>query len=75
MLILENRYDPADEQIEDYVQMYIEWGHLALFGAAAPGILVLAFITNFIETRTDGYAPFHAHTQIHKHRDCAFFTC
>jgi hypothetical protein len=33
----------------------VQWGYLALFGAAAPGVVCLAFITNFLETRSDGY--------------------
>jgi hypothetical protein len=38
----------------DYIELYIQWGYLTLFGAAFPAAAVLAATTNFIETRTDG---------------------
>ena len=41
-------------QIMDYIELYIQWGYLTLFGAAFPVSSLLAATTNFIETRTDG---------------------
>ena len=41
--------------MKDYLQLYVQWGYLALFGAATPGVALFAFVTNFLETRTDGF--------------------
>ena len=37
-----------------FLGRYIQWGYLTLFGAAFPACTLLACITNFTETRTDG---------------------
>jgi len=49
-----DRYDASSNLIFDYIELYIQWGYLALFGASAPIVVVFALITNFIETRADG---------------------
>jgi hypothetical protein len=38
----------------DYIELYIQWGFLVLFGAACPVVVSFACFTNFVETRTDG---------------------
>ena len=49
-----DRYDASSNLIFDYIELYIQWGYLALFGASAPIVVVFTLITNFIETRADG---------------------
>ena len=39
---------------QDYIELFIQWGYLTLFGAAFPAAVCFAGLTNFIETRTDG---------------------
>lgn len=47
-------YDPQKELILDYIELFIQWGYLVLFGAAQPLVVLFACITNYVETRTDG---------------------
>jgi hypothetical protein len=49
-----SRYDPTDELVMDYIELYVQWGYLTLFGSAFPVSVALAALTDFIETRTDG---------------------
>jgi len=49
-----SRYDPTDELVMDYIELYVQWGYLTLFGSAFPVSVALAAITDFVETRTDG---------------------
>jgi hypothetical protein len=49
-----SRFDASTNLVFDYIELFIQWGYLALFGASAPIVVVLALITNFIETRSDG---------------------
>ena len=48
------KYDPTVELVMDYIELYIQWGFLVLFGAACPVVVSFACFTNFVETRTDG---------------------
>ena len=47
-------YDPSRELVMDYIELYIQWGYLVMFGAAFPAAIFFAGLTNFTETRTDG---------------------
>jgi hypothetical protein len=47
-------YDPTRELVLDYIELYIQWGYLTLFGSACPVVVALACFTNYLETRTDG---------------------
>jgi len=38
----------------DYIELYVQWGFLTLFGSAFPLVVVFALLTNYAETRTDG---------------------
>lgn len=49
-----SRYDPTDELVMDYIELYVQWGYLTLFGSAFPVSVALAAVTDFVETRTDG---------------------
>lgn len=48
------KYDPSTSLVQDYIELYIQWGYLVLFGAACPIVVVLACFTDYVETRTDG---------------------
>jgi hypothetical protein len=52
-------YDPTSELILDYIELYVQWGYLTLFGASCPIVIVFAAITNMVETRTDGVKLFN----------------
>ena len=43
----------------DYTELFVQFGYLALFGAAFPLVFAFAVATNHIETRTDGYKLLH----------------
>jgi hypothetical protein len=49
-----SNYDPTSELIMDYIELYVQWGYLTLFGASCPLVVLFAWITNMVETRTDG---------------------
>lgn len=57
--LLMEKYDPAADLIMDYAELYVQFGFLTLFGAAFPFTAAFGFITDFVETRTDGYKLFH----------------
>ena len=46
------------------IELYVQWGFLALFGAACPAVIVFACATNYIETRTDGYKLFNDYRRV-----------
>jgi len=48
----------------DYIELYVQWGFLVLFGSAFPCTTFLAFATNFIETRTDGAKLFNDYRRV-----------
>jgi len=52
-LLLES-YDPTVNLVNDYIEMFVQWGYLCLFGAVCPIVFLLAFLTDYMETRTDG---------------------
>jgi hypothetical protein len=52
--VLLSPYDPSKELIFDYIELFIQWGYLTLFGASFPVVVLFACITNYVETRTDG---------------------
>jgi len=57
-------YDPQISLVMDYIELFVQWGYLLLFGAACPLVVVLAFVTNFVETRTDGYKLLFDHRRV-----------
>ena len=57
-------YDPTSELILDYIELYVQWGYLTLFGASCPIVVLLAFATNFVETRTDGTKLFNDYRRV-----------
>lgn len=59
-----SRYDPTSELIMDYIELYVQWGYLTLFGASCPLVVIFAFITNLVETRTDGTKLFHDYRRV-----------
>ena len=59
-----SRYDPTSELIMDYIELYIQWGYLTLFGASCPIVVLFAFVTNFVETRTDGTKLFNDYRRV-----------
>lgn len=54
-----DKYDPTSALVMDYIELFIQWGYLVLFGSSCPIVVALAACTNFVETRTDGYKLLH----------------
>lgn len=53
----ENRleeYDPSLGVLQDYSQIFVQFGYVTLFVAACPIAPLLAFLSNIIEMRSDG---------------------
>lgn len=48
----------------DYIELYVQWGYLTLFGASCPLVVVFALITNLVETRTDGIKLFNDYRRV-----------
>eukprot|EP01031_Cornospumella_fuschlensis_P028338 gene28338-34214_t len=48
-------YKPSLGVLEDYAQVFIQFGFVTLFVAACPVAPMLAYIANYIEIRSDGY--------------------
>ncbi len=48
-------YDPSLGTLEDYAQIFIQYGYVTLFVAACPLAPFLAYISNYIEVRSDGW--------------------
>lgn len=46
----------------------MQWGYLTLFGAACPIVVVFAWATNFVETRTDGIKLFNDYRRVTPNR-------
>mmetsp|Transcript_49259 Transcript_49259/g.111764 ORF Transcript_49259/g.111764 Transcript_49259/m.111764 type:complete len:566 (-) Transcript_49259:236-1933(-) len=57
-------YEPTSNLIRDYIELFAQWGYLTLFGSACPIVIFMAFITNFIETRTDGFKLLHEYRRV-----------
>eukprot|EP00615_Pteridomonas_danica_P004290 CAMPEP_0114374788 /NCGR_PEP_ID=MMETSP0101-20121206/35870_1 /TAXON_ID=38822 ORGANISM="Pteridomonas danica, Strain PT" /NCGR_SAMPLE_ID=MMETSP0101 /ASSEMBLY_ACC=CAM_ASM_000211 /LENGTH=830 /DNA_ID=CAMNT_0001528687 /DNA_START=1 /DNA_END=2493 /DNA_ORIENTATION=- len=53
------KYDPTSALVMDYIELFVQWGYLVLFGSSCPMVVALAAFTNFVETRTDGYKLLH----------------
>lgn len=53
------KYDTASSLVLDYIELFIQWGYLVLFGSACPLVILFAAVTNYVETRTDGYKLLH----------------
>lgn len=54
----EFNYEPYDEMmgsLEDYAELSIQFGYVTLFVTAFPVAPLLAYISNYIEIRVDGY--------------------
>lgn len=61
-------YDPTRELIMDYIELYVQWGYLTLFGASCPFVVAFALITNLVETRTDGAKLFNDYRRVMPNR-------
>lgn len=48
-------YHPARGVLEDYAQIFIQFGFVTLFVSACPLAPLLAYASNYIEIRADGY--------------------
>jgi hypothetical protein len=59
-----DKYDPAENLVLDYTELFVQFGYLALFGAAFPAAMAFAAATNYIETRTDGYKLLHDYRRV-----------
>jgi hypothetical protein len=53
-----SKYDPTSELILDYIELYVQWGYLTMFGAACPFVVLFALITNYIQSRSGGVKLF-----------------
>jgi hypothetical protein len=62
--VLLEPYDAEVSLVKDYIEIFVQWGYLVLFGAACPLVVVFAFFTNFVETRTDGYKLLHEYRRV-----------
>ena len=49
------RYDPTSSLVIDYIELFVQWGYLVLFGASMPLAVCLSFLTDYVECRSDGY--------------------
>lgn len=48
-------YKPSLGVLEDYAQIFVQFGFVTLFVAACPIAPMLAYFSNYIEIRADGY--------------------
>lgn len=48
-------YKPSLGVLEDYAQIFIQFGFVTLFVSACPLAPILAYLSNYIEIRADGY--------------------
>ena len=48
-------YDPTSSLVGDYIELFVQWGYLVLFGATVPAVVALCFLTNYVECLSDGY--------------------
>lgn len=53
--IAESKLATYDSTIEDYGELVLQFGYVALFGLAFPPAAVVALLNNLIEGRTDAY--------------------
>jgi hypothetical protein len=54
-------YDPVMSAIDDYCEITIQYGYVTLFVAAFPLAPLLAYLSNVVEIRTDGWKLLHAY--------------
>src|SRR3546814_12637490 len=48
-------YDIIKGPLKDYAELAIQFGYITLFVVALPAAPFLAWVSNYIEIRTDGY--------------------
>ncbi|CAE7364594.1 ANO5 [Symbiodinium pilosum] len=52
------------EQIEDYMQLALNFGFIAMFGVTCPVICILCFLSNFVVKRLLAYKLCYAHRRV-----------
>ncbi|EFX61545.1 hypothetical protein DAPPUDRAFT_69282, partial [Daphnia pulex] len=57
----ESLLEPYEGTIEDYLELYIQFGYVLLFVAAYPTASLWAFINNVAELRVDAFKLVHIH--------------
>ena len=50
-----NTYDPSLDLLQDYAEIATDFGYVTLFVAACPVAPLIAYISNLIEIRTEGW--------------------
>ncbi|KAF0690836.1 Aste57867_17824 [Aphanomyces stellatus] len=54
----------------DYLELFIQFGHITLFASAYPLASVLALLNNFIEIKSDGFKILMTHRRVNRvHKD------
>jgi hypothetical protein len=39
-----DKYDPTSSLVMDYIEMFVQWGYLVLFGSSCPIVVALAAV-------------------------------
>ncbi|OMJ67651.1 hypothetical protein SteCoe_35128 [Stentor coeruleus] len=52
---IQSKYEPYENPIEDYMEMALQFGFIALFGSSFPLLPILAFIEIILEIRVDAW--------------------
>lgn len=53
--VSESKLAPYDSTLDDYGELVLQFGYVALFGLAFPPAAIVALLNNLIEWRTDAY--------------------
>lgn len=52
---MQSKYEPYDNPIEDYMEMALQFGFIALFGSSFPLLPILAYLEIILEIRVDSW--------------------